>query len=111
MSKWYGKVGFANCVETEPGVWKDEITEHPYYGDVLRKSRGLQNGSDINDDITVNVQISIVADSYATQNIYAMRYIEFHGANWEIAIAEPQFPRIILTLGGMYNGTQIRPTE
>ena len=104
MNKWYGNVGFADCVETEPGIWEDEIVEHPYYGDVLRKSRTLQNGSDMNDDIIINVQISIVADSYATQNIYAMRYVEFHGTNWEIESAEPQFPRIILTLGGKYNG-------
>lgn len=104
MSKWYGNVGFADCIEVEPGVWEDEITEHPYYGDTLRNSRGLQNGSKINDDITTNVQISIVADSYATQNIYAMRYAEFHGTKWKISIAEPQYPRIILTLGGIYNG-------
>lgn len=104
MSKWYGNVGFADCVEVEPGVWEDQIVEHSYYGDTLRKSRTLQPTSNVIDNININVQISIVADSYATQNIYAMRYAEFQGTKWKIEIAEPQFPRILLTLGGIYNG-------
>lgn len=105
MSKWYGKIGYAETVETEPGVWDEEITERAYYGDTYRNTRLLQNNSDgTNDNINIANQISIVADPYANDHIYAMRYIEFQNTKWKITNVEVQRPRLILTVGGQYNG-------
>lgn len=104
MGKWYGKICYAETVETEPGIWNEEITERVYFGDSIRNTRMLQNSSGINDNLNVGNQISIVADPYAVQNFHAMRYVEFMGSKWKISTVEVQYPRLILTLGGLYNG-------
>lgn len=104
MAKWYGKIGFAETVQTKPGVWKEQITEKEYFGDLTRNTRRLQSSSQINDDINIANEISIVSDPFANQNFHSMRYIEFMGAKWKISSVEVQYPRLILTVGGVYNG-------
>lgn len=104
MAKFYGAIGYAKTVETMPGVWTEQITERDYYGDVIRNSRRLQSSDKVNDDININNQISIVADPYAINNFHSMRYAEFMGAKWKISDVEVQYPRLLLTLGGLYNG-------
>lgn len=103
MAKWYGVIGYAETAETEPGLWEEEIVERPYYGDLIRNTRRLQNSSSINDNVEISNELSIVADPYANQNFYSMRYAEFMGAKWKISSVEVQYPRLILTLGGLYN--------
>ena len=104
MAKWFGKIGFAETVETKPGVWTNQIETHEYYGDLIRNSRRLQTTADkVNDDINISNQLSIVADPYANENFHAMRYAEFMGAKWKITDVEVQYPRLILTLGGVWN--------
>lgn len=104
MAKWFGKIGFAEAKETSPGVWSEEIVDHEYYGDVLRNSRRLQASDKLNDDINISNEISIVADPFANNNFHSMRYIEFMGAKWKITNAEVKYPRLVLTIGGLYNG-------
>lgn len=106
MAKWYGNIGFAETVETTPGVWVEKITERSYYGDVTRNMRRLQSADQLNDNINISNEISIVADPYANQNFHSIRYVEFMGTRWKINGAEVQDPRLILTLGGVYNGEQ-----
>lgn len=104
MARWYGKIGYAETVETEPGIWDEEITERQYYGDSYRNTRLLQTSSDgVNDNINIANQISIVADPYARDHFYTMRYVEFMGAKWKITNVEVQRPRLILTIGGLFN--------
>lgn len=105
MAKWYGKIGYSETVETAHGVWTPHDTVHEYYGDVIRNStRWAGNPESTNDDLTVNSQISIVADPFAIENFYSMKWIEFMGAKWKITNVDPQPPRLLLTLGGVYNG-------
>lgn len=106
MAKFYGVIGYAETSETAPGVWKEVITERNYYGDVLKISRSWQAGENLNDDLTVNNQISIVADPFAYQNFFAMRYIKWMGAAWKVSKVDVQRPRLLLTIGGVYNGDQ-----
>lgn len=105
MAKWFGKVGYSETVETAPGVWTSQETTHEYFGDVIRNTtRWAGNSDSTNDDLTVNCQISIVADPFAINKFHSMKWIEFMGAKWKITSVEPQPPRLILTLGGVYNG-------
>ena len=105
MAKWFGKVGYSETTETYPGVWTPMDTIHEYYGDVMRNStRWSMNSESTNDELTVNVQISIVADPFAIEKFYSMKWIEYMGTKWKITNVEPQFPRLLLTLGGCYNG-------
>lgn len=106
MAKFYGVVGFAKTVETRPGVWEEQITERSYYGELVRNSRRLQTADQLNDDINIANEISIVADPFANENFYSMRYVEYMGAKWKISNVEVRPPRLILTAGGLYNGKQ-----
>lgn len=103
MSKWYGVIGYSETVETIPGVWDEQITEKSYYGDLIRNTRRLQSSDKVNDDINVMNEISILADPYANQNFYSMKYVELMGVKWKITNVEVQYPRLLLSIGGVYN--------
>lgn len=104
MAKWYGLIGFAETVEISPGVYEEKITEHQYYGDVVRDTRRLQNSSQLNDNVNISNNISIIADPFANNNFHSIRYIEYMGAKWKVESVEVQYPRLVLTIGGVYNG-------
>ena len=106
MAKFYGAIGYADSVETAPSVYEEQITERMYSGDLTRNTRRLQSSDNLNDNINVANEISIVADPYANQNFHKMRYVEFMGSKWKISNVEVQFPRLILTTGGVYNAKQ-----
>ena len=103
MAKFCGVIGYAITRETEPGIYVEEIVENEYYGDVIKNTRRLREASKVNDDINISNQISIVADPFANNNFHAMRYIMFMGAKWKITEVEVQYPRLILSIGGLYN--------
>lgn len=104
MAKWFGKIGYAETIETKPGVWKEQITEHEYFGDLLRNSRRLQSSSSLNDNVNISNEISILADQFAYQNFHSIRYAEFMGTKWKVSNIEVRYPRLLLTLGDVYNG-------
>ena len=104
MAKFFGKIGYAETVETTPAVWEEKITEREYFGDLIRNTRSLQSGEQLNDNINISNEISIVADPFAYENFHSMRYVEFMNAKWKISSVEVQYPRLILSIGGLYNG-------
>ena len=103
MAKFYGSIGYAETVETSPGVWKEQITKREYFGELVRNTRKLQSIDQVNDNININNEVSIIADPYAISNFHSMRYAEFMGTKWKISNVEVKYPRLILTLGGVYN--------
>lgn len=103
MAKFYGPIGFAETKETEPGIWKEIITERFYYGELIRSARALQPSDSVNDNINLANDVSIIADPFAEQNYLKMRYVQFGGAKWKISNVEVQYPRLRLTVGGVYN--------
>jgi hypothetical protein len=105
MAKFYGDVGYVDTVETAPGVWEEVITRLPYYGDITRNARRLENGGQLNDNVTASNTISVMADSYASQNFFAIRFVEWAGVLWKVTNIEVQRPRLVFQLGGVYNGT------
>lgn len=105
--KFAGKIGFGICAETEEhsGVWVDTIVEKTYYGDFVKASYRTQTAQDtINDNLVLSHQITIIADPYATQHYQDICYVEVEGAKWKVTYVEIQYPRLRLTLGGVYNG-------
>jgi hypothetical protein len=106
MAKLYESVGYAEMVEVSRGVWEEKITERKYYGELVRNTRKLQSSDNLNDDINVANEISIVADPFANGNFHKMRYITFMGSKWKISNVEVKFPRLILTIGGVYNESE-----
>jgi hypothetical protein len=103
MAKFFGTIGYAEMIETSPGIHEERITEKQYYGDLTRISRRLEGSGELNDDINIANEISIVADAYANQHFHAMRYVELQGARWKISTVEVKPPRLLLTVGGLYN--------
>lgn len=105
MARFYGVVGYAvEPVETDPGIWEEKMIERPYYGDVVRNARKLDNGEKVNNDISVDNSISIVADAYANNHFFAIRYIRWAGTLWTVSNVSVESPRLLLRLGGVYNG-------
>ena len=104
MAKFYGTIGYVKTVETEPGMWEEQKTERQYSGELVKNTRRLESSGGINDNVNISNEVSIVADPYAYENFHAMRYIKFMGAKWKISNVEVRYPRLILTIGGVYNG-------
>lgn len=105
MAKFSGKVGYGpTTAETAPGVWNEVVVERDYVGDILRNVRQLQTGESVNDDLSVDNSISIVADAYASEHFFAIRYVMWAGTRWKVSNVEVQSPRLLLRLGGVYNG-------
>ena len=101
--KYCGQIGYSQTVETSPGVWTETITERTYYGDVIRSNRRLQDYNQINDNVTISNEISVIADPYACHNFHMIRYLTFMGTKWKVSSVDVQYPRLILTIGGLYN--------
>ena len=104
MAKYYGIIGFRTTVETKPGIYKEQITEREYFGDVVRVARRLQTADKVNDDITLTHDVSIVADPFAYNNFQSIIYLTYLGQKWKVTNVEVLYPRLSLSLGGLYNG-------
>lgn len=104
MTRFFGVVGYGETTEVSPGIWSDIITEREYYGDITYTLRRLQDTSNLNDDLVTSNAISILADPYANENFVAIRYVIWAGTRWTVNTVEVQSPRLILRLGGVYNG-------
>lgn len=109
--KFYGRVGFwSESVEVKPGVFRSCIIEKPYLGDVKWNNRHYQTTENQNDDLRLNSQISILADLYAQKNFSSIRYVIWNDIKWRVTNVEVGYPRITLTIGGVYNGTGEKTT-
>lgn len=104
MARFYGPIGFATETEASPGVWKKRVEERNYSGDLKQYSRQTQSSGQFNDNFNLTTEISVISDPYADANLYSICYVIFRGAKWKVTGVRPEHPRIILTIGGLYNG-------
>lgn len=104
MAKFRGVIGYVKSKETAPGVWTDKVTKRTKTVEIVRNMSNWQSGESANDDLKLNNQFSIVADPYAQQNFSDIKYVEFKGTKWKVTSAEVKYPRLLLTIGGVYNG-------
>lgn len=109
MVKFFGEVGYGVTAETKPGIHKQVIEEYSYYGDVSQNARNLVASDQLNDDITVDNSISIVADAFANEHFFAIRYVKWQGVRWTVSKVTVASPRLILKLGGVYDGPTPNP--
>ena len=106
MTRFYGPVGFAIQTEGLHSTWEEHCTERNYYGDIRRNSRRYESSDKMLDDLNINNEISILADAYANENFHAIRYVVFMGSKWKVTNVTVEAPRLLLTLGGLYNGPE-----
>jgi len=105
MAKFHGVIGYVSTEETVPdsGIYSEVFKEYNYYGDVIRNSRRWENSQGLNDNLLINNQFSIVGNDFAFKNFSFIRYIKWMGVLWKITNVEIQRPRLILTIGGVFN--------
>lgn len=103
MAKYHGKIGFGQTSEIKPGVWKDTIIEKNYYGDILQNIVRNDRSQQVNDDLNISNRFSIISDPFATQNFYSIKYLEYLGVKWKVTSVDLQYPRLILSVGGVWN--------
>lgn len=107
MARFYGPVGYVLTLPKEgsPDVFVETPVERFYKGELLKNFRALEKSEELNDDVRLSNQISITADPYALNHMFAMRYVKWMGAAWKVTnVDASNYPRLILTLGGVYNG-------
>lgn len=109
MAKYCGMIGYAEQVDRGDGVFVETIVERIAYGDVIRNMKRDEPGAGLNDDLKLQNEISIVADPYAWQHFHLLRYVTFMGARWKVSSVEEAYPRLNLSIGGVYNGTGPAP--
>lgn len=107
MAKFHGEVGYGSTVEVSPGVWEDTIVERMYFGDLVRPNKRVSEGEGVHDNFTLGHSVSVVADAYASEHFSAIRYVKLAGTLWKVTEVEVQRPRLLLRLGGVYNGPSV----
>lgn len=103
MAKYCGNIGFGIPKEIKPGVWLEDTVPRKYKGDVIRNIRRLERSDKINDDIDITNELSIVMDPFAAANFHTIKYAEYMGSRWRVNSITVNYPRLNLTLGGLYN--------
>ena len=78
--------------------------EREYSGETFQYGNKVQPGVSENDDIVVTDRISILSDPYAREHFHTIKYVVWMGTPWNVTSVSVEFPRLILTLGGVYTG-------
>lgn len=102
MNKFFGTIGFVKTEESSPGVWKPVTEERGYCGDMLRNIQRNGSDSNVNTNISINNQVSIIGDVYALENFQYIKFVRFLGTAWVVSSVEIQYPRLLLNLGEVY---------
>jgi len=103
MGKYCGTIGYGITSETAPGVWEATIVERTIFGDSFKNTSSRESSENLNDDIRLSTKISFLADPYALQNFHLIKFVSYLGSLWKIKSVDEDYPRLILTLGGVYN--------
>lgn len=104
MAKFFGTIGYITTTETEPGIWKKVVVRKQYAGDLINVHKRWQNSGEINDDIDISAEVSIIADPYFKDHMHEIRFVTINDVPWKVSSIEPNHPRYILSIGGLYNG-------
>lgn len=109
MTRFYGEVGYGVTEENPSGSGKHVpvITEQAYYGEITRITKQHEPGEKVNSDLSAGVTISILADQYATEHFLNIKYLRWEGVLWTVTNVKVQRPRLIIEIGGVYNGPSI----
>lgn len=102
MAKYSGKIGYGADVESAPGVYKTDIIEKDAIGDIYKNTVNVKDGNGINEEISLGMKISVFVD-LSTSDYSKIKYATHLGTKWKVTSVEPQFPRLVLTMGGVYN--------
>lgn len=103
MGKLICNIGFGINQEVEPDIHDDDIIERQYRGEILRNARRFEQMDSLSGGVQINNQLSLLGDSFLFEHLTDIRYVTHRNQRWTATIEE-QYPRITVTLGGLYNG-------
>ena len=103
MARFHGIIGYSELEETSPGIWSEKIIERTYTGDMTKNFVNADSSPRINTNVKLSNTISIYSDPYANSNLFNIRYLKYLGGKWKVESVEIAWPRLILTLGDVYN--------
>lgn len=104
MARFSGLVGYVTEEETVPGVWGPVEKTRMMKGDVIHQVSRYDKGEKVNDDIVLNHRISLIGDSYSFGNYYNLKWVKMGTIKWKVTSIEIKRPRLIVSLGGVWNG-------
>lgn len=106
--KFSGKAGFRiDDVETEHGVYEPIVVVKAIKGSVVINHYQHQNSDKSTiDNVRITNQLSIVANQFLNEHISNLMYIEFQGVKWKVESFDIRPPRVVVSLGGVYNEQQ-----
>lgn len=103
--RYCGKIGYVVTVDDDTtGICASSTVEKVAKGDVLTNHLRVTDGVNINPDITISNRVSIVSEPFLLNNFQNIRYATWRGTKWAVESVEIALPRVILSLGGVYNG-------
>lgn len=113
MAKFFGPIGFVTPVEDPigSGIWIEKPVEKNYRGEVIKNIRRWDSSQQLNDNLNIRNSISIVADPYISNKLNTVRYVKWLGTYWQVVDIEVQYPRLLLNLGGVYNGPTVESSS
>lgn len=102
--RYYGAIGFSkSTIEVCPGVWDEVVEEKKYSMTITKDFVSYSDVNEINSDININNQVSIIADVYAQRFAHKIKYVELNGIKWKVKSFDIKRPRLVLYIGGLYN--------
>lgn len=103
MARFFGQVGYVTQVETVPGVWQNLEKVRKMKGDIIRQNSNNRGSSQLHDDVVLNHRISLIGDAYCFDNYFNLKWVKMDTKKWKVVGVEIQRPRIIVSLGGLWN--------
>lgn len=103
---YYGRIGYVSTSQDpdHPTTWNESVSWRYYPGELSALShRWMNSAEDSNSNINITNKLSIIADPYMCQNASAIRYVELMGSAWYVDSIQIEYPRIILSVGGVAN--------
>lgn len=111
MGKFFGTIGLVIMEQTAPGVYMPKTVTKSCYGEVLNVTKRWQGAAEqVNDNLNIDSRISILSNKFLTENLSHIRFVEWMGALWKVTSVELSYPRIILSIGGVYNANDEQET-
>lgn len=100
--KWFGEIGYFEETENVDGVTTNTFQTQQYYGDIIKNYKTNTDAGTVNEDFDVNNRISVVADPYLIGHFHRIAWITFMDVKFKVHSVELQYPRLIVSLGGVY---------
>ena len=108
MTKFHGYIGYVNTVTDVTGVTREVVTETECSGMLIRNYLQAGPSNKVVEDFNISNTISVRINPTLLERMMHLKYIAFLSpmidGRWKIKTVDMNYPNLVLTLGGVYNG-------